>query len=66
MRFALGELKWPPSEFWQSTPHEFKAAYYGSRGEFGQTERKEASFIKFRDEIVKAENERKWQRKSKN
>lgn len=58
MRFALGQLKWSPSEFWQSTPHEFFAAYEGSMGEFGQTAIKEASFIKWRDEVVKAENER--------
>lgn len=29
MEFALGVLRWPPSEFWNSTPLELTSAYVG-------------------------------------
>lgn len=55
MRIALGVLGWAPSVFWNSTPHEFVAAYEGSQGEFGQTARKEAAFNKLLTEVMEAE-----------
>jgi hypothetical protein len=55
MRIALGVLKWPPSVFWQSTPHEFVAACEGSQGEFGQTKRKETAFQKLYKEVKEAD-----------
>lgn len=57
MRVALGVLNWSPSEFWQSTPHEFVAAYEGSQGEFGQTKRKETEFQKLYKAVKEADKD---------
>lgn len=56
MRMALGVLGWSPSTFWNSTPHEFIAAYEGKHGEFGQTSRKRKEFKKLYDQVTEAQD----------